>query len=114
VKSEYITPQERQAVIDAVKAFDAVLPPDADEREHLASVLPKLAAYFADHDALTNIAAIAHNSVVWFSSNRKRMFHKLGDLAEAVAEREGKSPDESPSARAAVAIRSEWGHHINE
>jgi hypothetical protein len=113
VKSQYITPQERQAVIDAVTIMEASIP-DAASRGPLTSVLPKLPDYFADHDALTNIAAIAHNAVVWWTSNKKRMFHKLGDLAEAIAEREGKSPDESPSARAAVAIRSEWGYHVNE
>jgi hypothetical protein len=116
MKGQYISPQERQAVIDAVKVLDASLPPEADEREHLASVLPKLPDYFADHDKLTNIAAVAHNAVVWFSGNPRRMFHKLGDLAEALCERDGVEPDAKGATQLqieAARIRATHGHHVN-
>lgn len=114
----YLSPKERQAVIDAVAVLDASLAPEADEHEHLASALPKLAALFEDYDKTKNIAAIAHNSVVWFSGDRKRLFHRLGDLAEALCKREGVEPSEeigsSQLQREAVRIRREWGYHVNE
>lgn len=115
--STYLSPQEEQAVVDAVKILAASVPDGAEGREALATALSKLPDLFADYRKLTNIAAIAHNTVVWFSGNKKRMFHKLADLAEALCEREGVEPDAKGKSQLqieAARIRSEWGYHVNE
>jgi len=112
----YLSPREEQVVIDAVAVLHGSLAPDIEERPDLESALAKLPNLFADYRKLTNIAAIAHNVVVWFSGDRKRMFHKLGDLAEALCERDGVEPSESGESqlqREAVRIRREWGWHTN-
>lgn len=113
----YLSPSEEQAVIDAVTILVQSVPEVAEGSEYLASALPKIQILFDDYRKLVNIAAIAHNAVVWFSGDKKRMFHKLADLAEALCERDGATPDEqggSQLQREAVRIRREWGYHVNE
>jgi len=112
----YLSPRERQAVIDAAKVLHGSIP-DGSDRELLASASEKLPALFEDYDATKNIATMAHNAVVWFTGNKARMFHKLGDIAEALCERDGVKPDEHGASQLqieAVRIRRTWGHHVNE
>jgi hypothetical protein len=113
----YLSPREEQAVLDAVKIMAEAIPPDAEGRDDLCEALPKLADVFEDYRRLKNIAAIAHNSVVWYSGDRKRMFHRLGDLAEELCKREGVEPADPADTQLqmeAVRIRRDWGWHVNE